>query len=109
MIVDVLLHPHTVTPLPTPDTANAIVRSTTVAVVPDVVGKYVVSGIGQMLVLEHEVDLDCLVVAPRLAEMPRETCTAHGQSMIEDDEIVALTTFGRDVPGFLAEYREPTK
>lgn len=66
----------------------------------DVVGEDVVSGVCQMLVLDHKVDLDTFVVAPRLAKMPWETGTTHGQSMIEDDELITLAALGRDVPGF---------
>jgi len=48
--VHILLLTDTVAPLPTPDTANAVACSAAVAVVSDVVGEYVVSGVGKMLV-----------------------------------------------------------
>jgi hypothetical protein len=90
MIVYVLLHSRTIPPLPTTDTTDAVICRAAVAVVSDVVGEDIVSGVGQMFVLEHKVDLEGVVVAPRLAKMPRETGTTHGQSVIEDDELVAL-------------------
>jgi hypothetical protein len=67
MIIGILLHSDTIPPLQTADTANAVIRCAAVAVVSDVVGQDVVSGVGQMLVLNHKVNLDRLVAAPRLA------------------------------------------
>ena len=58
VIVHILLHTNTVAPLPPADTGDAVVRSAAVAVVSDVVGEYVVSGIGQVLVLNDKVYLD---------------------------------------------------
>jgi hypothetical protein len=69
-------------------------------VISDVVGEHVVPGVGQMLVLDHKIDLDTVVVAPGLAKMPGESGTTHGQSMIEDDQLVALSALSRDVSGF---------
>ena len=58
MIVYVLLRSHAIPPPPTADATDAVVCSAAVAVVSDVVGEYVVSGVGQMLVLDHKVDFD---------------------------------------------------
>ena len=71
MIVHVLLYSNAITPLPAANTTNAVVCSAAVAMVPYIVGKYVVSGVGQMLVLDHKVNLDGFVAAPRLAKMPK--------------------------------------
>src|SRR5262249_31719271 len=98
--VDVFFHSHAVPPLPSADAADAIIRGAAVAVVSDVVGEDVVPCLGQVLVLNNEIDLDALVIAPWLPEMPWKTCTAHGQRVIEDDEFVALAALGGDVPGF---------
>jgi hypothetical protein len=54
----------------------------------------------QMLVLEHEIDLDGVENAPWLAEMPREPGTGHGQGMVEDHQLVAFAALGGDVPSF---------
>ena len=61
--------PHTIPPLPPADSADAVVRPTAVAVVADVVGQHVVSLVGKMPVLDYKVDLDTVVVAPRLPKI----------------------------------------
>src|SRR5262249_43984809 len=94
------LHAHAVPPLPPPDARDAVVRGAAVAVISNVVSEHIVAGVCQMLVLDHKVNLDALVVAPRLAKMSGKTGTTHGQSVIEDDELVALAALGRDVPSF---------
>ena len=99
MIVHILLHANTVAPLPPTDAGDAVVRSTAVAMISNVVGQYVVPGIGQVLVLNDKVDLDTVVAAPRLAKVSREAGATHGQSMVEDDKPIALTALGRDIPG----------
>src|SRR5690348_5362124 len=71
VIIHVLLHTNAVAPLPAANAADAVVRSTAVAVIADVISEHVISGIGQMLVLDHKIDLDALVVAPRLAKVSR--------------------------------------
>jgi hypothetical protein len=48
--------------------------------------------------LNHEVDLNRIKHAPRLAKMPRESRATHRQGVIENDELVALATPGGDVP-----------
>lgn len=100
VIVHVLFYSNAVAPFPTADATDAVVRGAAVAVISDVIGEYVISGIGEVLVLDNEVYLDTVIVAPRLAKVPRETSTTHGQSMVEDDELIALATLGRDVPRF---------
>src|SRR5262249_23272372 len=57
--------------------------SKAVAVVAKVVGKHVVPGVGQVLVLDHEVDFDRVEIALRLAEVPRVPGAAHWQSVVE--------------------------
>jgi hypothetical protein len=51
-----------------------------------------------VLVLNDKVDLDTVIATPWLTKVARETSAAHGQGMVEDDELVALTTLGRNVP-----------
>jgi hypothetical protein len=94
VVTHILLHADTIAPLPAAEAADAIVRRAAVAVISDVVGQHVVSGISQMLVLDDKVDLDTFVVAPRLAKVSRETGAAHRQSVVEDDELVSLAALG---------------
>ena len=79
MIVHILLHSNAVAPLPTADATDAVVRSATVTMTSDIVGQYVVSGIGQVLVLDHKVYLDTVVVAPRLAKVSRHVSLGGGR------------------------------
>jgi hypothetical protein len=72
MAVDVLLDAPAVAPLPPSDTGDAAVGGAAVAVISDVVGENVVSRIAQMLLLDHEVDLDGVVDTPGLAKVPRK-------------------------------------
>jgi hypothetical protein len=53
-----------------------------------------------VLHLNHEVDLDRIEPAPRLAKVPLETRSAHRQRMVEDNQLVAFSSFGRNVPAF---------
>src|SRR5690348_5824295 len=87
VIIHIFFHANAVAPLPASDAADAIVRGAAVAVVSDVVGEYVVAGVSQVLVLNDKVDLDALIVAPRLAKVSWETGAAHGQRMVEDNEL----------------------
>src|SRR5262249_17349631 len=80
--------------------APSAVSRGAVAVVAEIVGKHVVAGVGQVLVLDHEVDLGIVEVAPRLAEVPWVPGAAHGQGVVEDHQLVAFAALGRDVPGF---------
>src|SRR5262245_31816371 len=66
----------------------------------EVIGKYVVPSVGQVLVLNHEVDLGIVEVAPRFAEMPRIPGAAHGQCVVENDQLVTFASLRGDVPGF---------
>lgn len=77
MMVHILLHAHTVTPLPLTNPADTIVGGAAVAVIAKVIGEHVVSSIGQMLVLNDKVDLDRFEVAPRLAEVPGKSPARH--------------------------------
>src|SRR5262249_22071219 len=83
MIVDELFHTDAVPPFPLADAADTVVRCATVAVVAEIIGKHVVPGVGQVLVLDHEVDLGIVEVAPRLAEVPRVPGATHGQGVVE--------------------------
>jgi hypothetical protein len=94
LLVDVLLHPHAVPPFPLADATDTVIHGTAVAVVAEVLGQHVVPGVGQMLVLNHEVDFGIVEIAPRLAEVPRIPSAAHGQSMVEDHQLVAFVAFG---------------
>jgi uncharacterized protein YbjT (DUF2867 family) len=53
-----------------------------------------------MLLLDHEIDLDGVVHTPGLAKVPRKTCATHRESVIENDELVALSALRGDVPAF---------
>jgi hypothetical protein len=44
-----------------------------------------------MLVLNHKVDLDAVVIAPRLPKMAGKTGATHRQSMVEDNQLAALS------------------
>lgn len=62
--------------------------------VAEVVCQHVVAGVGQVLVLDDEVDLDRFdEVAPRLAHMSGIAGAVHRKGMVEDDEFVALAAF----------------
>lgn len=101
MGVDILLHANAILPFPLTNTTDAAVGCAALSMVAEVVGQDVVAGIGQMLVLDNEVDLDWLdEVALRLAHVAGIACAAHGECMIEYDEFVAFAPLGRDVPGF---------
>jgi hypothetical protein len=53
-----------------------------------------------MLLLDHEIDLNGVIGTPRLAKVSWKACAPHRESVIEDDEFVALSAFGGDVPAF---------
>jgi len=57
---------HAVPPFPPADTREAAIRGAAIAVVSYIVGEHVVSRVGQMLHLDHEVDLNGIKVTPGL-------------------------------------------
>jgi hypothetical protein len=54
----------------------------------------------KMLLLDHEIDLDGVVHTPGLAKVPRKTCATHRESVIEDNQLVAFSPFGGNIPAF---------
>lgn len=98
--IDEFLHANAVSPFPLADTADTTVGRAALPMVAEVIGQDVVTGVSQVLVLDNKVDLDRLdEVTPWLAHVAWITGATHGKSVIEDDELVALSALGRDVPG----------
>jgi hypothetical protein len=77
MGIDVFLHAHAVSPLPASDAAETAIGCGTIAVVADIVGENVVTSVGQVLVLDHEVNFDRVIIAPGLPEMTWKSGAAH--------------------------------
>jgi len=59
--------------------------------VSQVVGEYVVTGVGQVFHLDHEIDFNGIKVAPGLTKVPLETCATHRQGVIENNQLVAFS------------------
>ena len=89
VIVDIFFDTNAVAPLPLTDTAQTAIRGRAVSVVMDVISQDVISSIGQMLVLDDEIELDRVIPAPRLAQVSWEAGAAHRQGVVKDDQLVA--------------------